>query len=140
MLPSRFTLTFLFLIFLTNCFTLKQDITLNDFTGEGVQFINIKAFYPDAKLASNDKLTIRGANCNLNWTEGQVMTRIGNNTWSVLIGCIIDTTLEFKLLLNDRVWMLGGNQRLLVKYEGVPQIYVHVYPSFSPLINRVYDT
>ena len=58
------------------------------------------------------------------------------NTWTVLLSCPSNTTVQVKMLLNDKVWMLGGNQW----FVAVNKAEVQVYPSFSPAINKVYDT
>jgi len=53
-----------------------------------------------------------------------------------MLPCPTNTTILVKLILNDKTWMLGGNQWFIAN----DKMNIIIYPSFSPSINKVYDT
>lgn len=65
------------------------------------------------------------------------MTHINDNTYATKITCFSNDTVQLKILLNDKAWMFGANFMFNPLIYGA---YFWIYPSFSPNINKVYDT
>ncbi len=65
------------------------------------------------------------------------MSHINTNTSALIITCYSNDTVQVKILLNDKVWMFGANFMFNPIIYGS---YFWIYPSFTPNINKVYDT
>lgn len=78
----------LFLTLTTN-FTINHQSQIVEDTPQTdvVVFVTIRGIYPDEKLASNDKLYLRGSGCYLNWTAGVPLNHNAANTWTLLLPC-----------------------------------------------------
>lgn len=83
-----------------------------------------------------DQIYIRGDNCNLSWNEGVPLRHSGNNTWSIILACPIGVRIQVKLLLNDKIWMMGPNYLFIATEKS----NLTITPSFFPSLNQVYDT
>jgi hypothetical protein len=46
----------------------------------------------------------------MTWSNGTQLSRKGPNNWYVMLACPTNTLIQFKVLLNDKVWMMGANQ------------------------------
>lgn len=45
----------------------------------------------------------------MTWSNGTQLSRKAPNVWNVMLACPTETLIQFKLLLNDKVWMMGAN-------------------------------
>ena len=59
-----------------------------------------------------------------------------NDTWVTMLNCPTGTRIQVKLLLNDKIWMLGANYWFIAN----DRANLTIYPSFNPTINKIYDT
>jgi hypothetical protein len=88
----------------------KLNTVIDDKADNSTVFVVFNGIYPDAHLAKNDKVYLRGDNCNLTWTTtGVPMSHSGNDTWSTMLLCPTGVLIQVKLVLNDKIWMMGGN-------------------------------
>lgn len=78
----------------------------------------VTARYPN--LVKVSSLFLRGDNCALNWETGREMIATDNNTWSIVLDNCPDIMVNFelKVLVNDKIWMLGGNHHADVNGSG----------------------
>ena len=81
---------------------------------------------PDAGFS---RVAIRGSGAPLNWTGGQVMTRLNATTFQVRIRSLA-VAIEWKPLLDDTTWSRGAN------YRAEPGQTVDIYPHFRPAAGR----
>lgn len=103
---------FVFLLaFYGSCFTMNKisESPQDKISGDSTVFVVFKGVYPDQKLNKNDQIYIRGDNCNLTWNAGIPLSRNGNNTWSTMLACPTGVRIQAKLVLNDKIWMMGPN-------------------------------
>lgn len=74
-----------------------------------VHGLKVTAYYPKTSMS----LFLRGSGCGLNWDKGILMTHTtGQSSWSLDINCPIGTKVEMKVLVDDKVWMLGSNHHV----------------------------
>jgi predicted alpha/beta superfamily hydrolase len=134
----KILLAFIALLFLANSFILTKKLVGQDsvITPNSAVFVVFTGIYPDEKLQPTDKIYLRGDNCNMTWNSGSPMKLTSANTWSLMLLCPTNTTIQVKLLLNDKNWMMGANKWFIAN----DRLTVTIYPSFSPSINKVYDT
>lgn len=127
---------FIIVFSLTNSFTIiNMEETKGNFLIYEV-FVTFTATYPDDKLNATDKLYMRGDNCDMTWEKGILMAKASPNKWNVTLACPKNTTVQFKILLNDKIWQMGANEWFSIPER---QNY-NLYPSFHPNINKFYDT
>ena len=105
-------------------------------TDNSTVYVIFNGIYPDDRLNKTDKIYMRGDNCNLTWTSGVPLKHGTNNTWSTMLACPTGVGILIKLVLNDKVWMLGPNYWFVVNARS----NLTILPSFFPSINKVYDT
>lgn len=86
----------------------------------------IEGIYPESMMKSNDSISVRGDNCNLTWDKGVVLKKSWSDGWKVMLSCPTSKLIQIKLLLNDKVWMLGANYWFTI----YSRANITVYPSF----------
>lgn len=72
-------------------------------------YTTFSVYYPDASL-NNEKIYIRGDNCNFTWNKGIVMNHTSPNLWQTAMLCPEGVNISVKALLNDTNWMFGSNK------------------------------
>jgi predicted alpha/beta superfamily hydrolase len=88
--------------------------------------VTVTARYPKSSLS----LSLRGNACGLNWDQGILMKNVGT-TWTVDLNCPIETTtLEMKVLIDDKIWMLGSNHHLDLSSAGAGSAATELFPWF----------
>jgi len=98
----------------------------------------INAYYPKPLTG----LYLRGNACGLNWKSGIQMTAAGNNMWTTTVNC--DTSIsavEVKVLVSDKLWMLGANHHFNSDVGNTTEIYPWFYTTKGALaiIDKVYS-
>ena len=77
------------------------------------QSVLLKVIYP-SMVENGSSLFVRGSGCGLNWNSGRYLYPSEKSTlWTIELDC--DDTipiLEVKVLVHDRIWMLGANHRI----------------------------
>lgn len=114
----------------------KLNTLEEDKAGNSTVFVVFTGVYPDAHLAKTDKVYLRGDNCNLTWTAGVPMSHSANDTWTTMMSCQTGIIIQVKLVLNDKIWMMGGNFWFIVNSRST----MTIYPSFYPALNPIFDT
>lgn len=105
--------------------------------------VTIFAHYPKYKLNDNDCLYIRGNGLSLNWDNGALMNNLmfaninDSNIWVFEIQTNITQTMkqyylfECKILINDRIWMIGANAMFNLSIYNHSNFYeLNLYPWF----------
>lgn len=105
-----------------------------------INCLKVIVYYP-----KSINLYLRGDKCGLNWDKGIKMTQqlqeegIESNSWSIDINCPSNTKVEMKVLIDDKVWMLGSNHHVnenlltteiypwFYSYHGTLQVIKNVY-------------
>ena len=116
------------LIFISSSFKISQS-------GVALTTVIFVGIYPDANLHSGS-ISIRGDNCNLNWSKGVSLKKNATDTWVTSLLCPENQTISVKLLANDTTWMMGANY----VFVGKSGLTVNIFPSFNPSINSIVDT
>jgi predicted alpha/beta superfamily hydrolase len=104
----------------------KLLLVLISFT-ETVHGLTVTAHYPKSSLS----LSLRGDSCGLNWEKGLLMKNIGDQTtWTIDLNCPSGTTkIEMKVLIDDKIWMLGSNHHFDLSVDpSLPS--TEIYPWF----------
>lgn len=105
-----------------------------------VNSLKITVYYPKSIT-----LYLKGDKCGLNWDKGIKMTQqqqqqlTQNNQYTIDINCPIGTKVEMKVLIDDKIWMLGSNHHVkedslttdiypwFYNYHGTLQVIKNVY-------------
>jgi predicted alpha/beta superfamily hydrolase len=100
-----------------------------------VHGLKVTAYYPKTSVS----LSLRGSACGLNWDKGISMKQTGQS-WSVEISCPTGTKVEMKVLVDDKVWMLGSNHHADASISST-EIYpwFYTYQGSLQTIKNVYS-
>jgi predicted alpha/beta superfamily hydrolase len=101
--------------------------------------VTITAHYPD-KLPS---LYIRGDGCGLDWETGLAMTASAENEWTGVVECGNNVkSLDVKVLVGDKTWMLGANHHVNLNDSNSSAVYPWFYNTKGTLeiIENVYSS
>lgn len=97
--------------------------------------LKIESHYPTPSLPVS--MFIRGTNCGLSWESGLKMDKLSSEdsaktTWSISLNCLETVTnLEIKVLIDDKVWMIGANHHINLNSATQTDTYVdEIYPWF----------
>ena len=64
------------------------------------------------------------------------MSHSANDTWTTMLSCQTGIIIQVKLVLNDKIWMIGGNFWFIANNRST----MTIYPSFYPALNPIVDT
>lgn len=97
----------------------------------------VTAHYPHAL----NSIYLRGDGCSLNWDQGVKMTSTGKDTWSIDVNCAGTGAVEMKVLVDDKVWMLGANHHANANTTASTEIYpwFYTYQGSLTVIEKVYS-
>jgi predicted alpha/beta superfamily hydrolase len=72
--------------------------------------LTIEAAYPSSRLPAGALLFVRGDACGLSWSAGVKMAQKDADHWELTLPSPPNgTELQFKALINDKVWAVGAN-------------------------------
>lgn len=125
-------------IILTTCFHFPANPLIRQ--NIKATYTTFKIYYPEANLVDGSQIYLRGDNCNLTWTKGVPVKKIGTDNWATAMLCPTDVKINVKVLVNDTKWMMGANHQFIVSTANPDSSTVTIFPCFNPTANKITDT